>query len=170
MWLVCECDWVSEWASVRVSVCACGVCMCVWVISSHYWRSGKWTGTWVCLCLYECIPVIDAVPRRVEFVHDLFDLACVVSGIFLQKLIGEFIKGRQALLSSTELLQERLTTTKNQYIKLPSKQHNKSSTKRVEKYRSQMLFGSCVSVPAESNFTSEDFRKSVSTTFYHQPF
>lgn len=59
-------------------------------------------------------PVIDAVPHRVEFVHDLFDLARVVSGIFSQKLIGQFIKGRHALLSSTELLQERLTAKRNQ--------------------------------------------------------
>lgn len=60
------------------------------------------------------IPVIDAVPCSVEFVHDLFDLARVISGIFLQKLIGQLIKRSHALLSSSKILQEHLTTKRNQ--------------------------------------------------------
>ncbi len=66
---VCEQASVSERAYVRVCACVCGVCgvcVCERFIFSHYWRAGKWTGTWVYLCLYERIPVIDAVPRRVE--------------------------------------------------------------------------------------------------------
>lgn len=63
-------------------------------------------------------PIVDTVPGSVAFICDLFDPPGVVSGILLQKMIGQLVEGRNCSLASTQVLEEGLKNNQHGAIRI----------------------------------------------------
>lgn len=55
-----------------------------------------------------CAPIVDAVPRSVVFICDLFDLPGIISRVLPQKMSGHLIEGSHCILASTQVLEKNL--------------------------------------------------------------